>query len=112
MTGDVILCRLGDIAEPGSKDFSLGSGALRREIFILRHGGEVRGYENSCPHTGGMLDWTPRQFLSHDRKHILCSTHGAMFRVRDGYCVHGHCAVKSLVSVAIRLEGDAILLVD
>ncbi len=112
MSGDLILCRLGELAEPGSKGFSLGQGLARREIFLVRHGGEVRAYENSCPHTGGPLDWVPDQFLSHDRKHILCATHGALFRVHDGHCVHGPCVGKSLVPVAIRLEGDDIVLVD
>ena len=112
MNGDVILCRLGELAEPGSKGISLGQGLARREIFLLRQGGEVWAYENSCPHTGGMLDWVPDQFLSYDRKHILCATHGALFRMHDGYCVHGPCVGKSLVSVAIRLQGDDILLVD
>ncbi len=110
MSGDVILCRLGELAEPGSKGFSLGP-ALR-EIFVVRRGGEVRAYENACPHTGATLDWVPDQFLSYDRTHILCATHGALFRVGDGFCIHGPCAGKSLVSVAIRLQGDDILLVD
>ena len=110
MSGDVILCRLGELAEPGSKGFSLGP-ALR-EIFVVRRGGEVRAYENACPHTGSPLDWVPDQFLSYDRKHILCATHGALFRVVDGHCIHGPCTGKSLVSVAIRLEGDDIVLVD
>ncbi len=79
---------------------------------MVRRGGEVRAYENACPHTGATLDWVPDQFLSYDRKHILCATHGALFRLGDGYCIHGPCAGKSLVSVAIRLEGDDIVVVD
>ena len=111
MSGDLILCRLDNLAEPGSKGFSLGQGLSLREIFVVRSGGEVRAYENACPHTGGPLDWVPDQFLSYDRTHILCATHGALFRVGDGHCIHGPCAGKSLVSVAIRLEGDDIVLV-
>ncbi len=59
----MILCRLDEIALPGSKGFSLGQGAARREIFVVRGGDGVWAYENSCPHTGGMLDWVPDQFL-------------------------------------------------
>ena len=112
ITGDVILCRLGEIAEPGSKGVSLGQGASRREIFLVRHGGGVWAYENSCPHLGSMLDWVPDQFLSYDRKHILCATHGALFCIDTGHCVHGPCVGRSLSPVAIRLENDRILLVD
>jgi len=93
--------------------FSLGAGAQRREIFIVRDGnGGLRAFENSCPHTGGMLDWVPDQFLSFERKHILCATHGALFRMDDGLCVHGPCIGKSLVSVAVRIVGEHIELVD
>ena len=93
--------------------FSLGSGAERREIFVVRGGGGgVRAYENSCPHTGGMLDWVPDQFLSFERKHILCATHGALFRIDDGHCFQGPCVGKSLVAVAIKIEGENIVLVD
>lgn len=59
------LCRLDDIAAPGSRGFSLGAGAERREIFVVRDAaGEARAYVNSCPHTGGPLDWVEHQFLS------------------------------------------------
>ena len=111
MNAASVLCRLNEIAEPGSKSFSLGAGSTRREIFVLRGDGEVRAYENTCPHTGGMLDWVPGQFLSYDKKHILCATHGALFRIADGHCIHGPCIGKSLVAVAIRLEGENIVLV-
>ena len=50
--------------------------------------------------------------ISDDRKHILCATHGALFRIDDGHCLHGPCLGRSLSRVAIRLEGDSILLVD
>ena len=108
----MILCRLDEIALPGSRGFSLGAGARRREIFVVRGAEGVWAYENSCPHTGGMLDWVPDQFLSYERTHILCATHGAQFRIDDGHCVHGPCLGKSLVPVAIRLDGDDIVLVD
>lgn len=112
MTDKIVLCRLDAIGDSGSKGFSLGSGVMRREIFVLRHGGGVWGFENSCPHTGGMLDWVEDQFLSYDKKHILCATHGALFRVRDGYCIHGPCRGEALTSVRLRIEGDVIVMVD
>ncbi len=59
-----------------------------------------------------MLDWAPGQGLSDHRKHILCATHGALFRIDDGHCLHGPCLGRGLSRVAIRLEGDSILLVD
>ena len=44
------LCALEDIADGGAKGVTLGAGADRREIIVLRRGGAVFGYENRCPH--------------------------------------------------------------
>ena len=111
MTTTTTLCRLDEIAAPGSKGFSLGSGAERREIFVVRDAaGTPRAYLNSCPHTGGPLDWVEHQFLSLDRRLILCATHWALFRIDDGYCVHGPCAGKRLASLAITVVDGAIVL--
>ena len=41
------LCRLQEIADPGSKGFEREGGS----IFIVRRGMEVAGYVNSCPLT-------------------------------------------------------------
>ena len=108
----MVLCRLDEIALPGSRGFCLGAGARRREIFVVRGAEGVWANENSCPHTGGMLDWVPAQLLSYEQTHIHCATHGALFRLEDGHCVHGPCLGKSLVSVVIKLQGGNIVLVD
>lgn len=105
-----ILCRLNEIPAPGSKGFTLGDGAARRDIFVVRDTGGVYAYENSCPHTGGPLDWTPDRFLTLDKRLILCATHGALFRVRDGTCVGGPCAGRSLAAVRISIVDGEIRL--
>ena len=65
---------------------------------------------NSCPHTGGPLDWVEDQFLDLDRRHILCATHGALFRIEDGHCLAGPCKGKGLTAVAIVVaEGEVRL---
>ncbi|MFQ5783955.1 MAG: Rieske (2Fe-2S) protein [Alphaproteobacteria bacterium] len=110
--GRVTLCRLDDIPSPGSKGFTLGEGAQAREIFVVRDASGVYAYENDCPHTGGPLDWTPDRFLTFDRERILCATHGAEFRIADGYCVHGPCAGKSLAAVRIALDEGEVIVID
>ena len=107
---ETVLCRLDDIPVPGSRGFTLGEGVEAQEYFIVRDAHGVYAYENHCPHRGGLLDWTPDRFLTRDRKHILCATHGAVFRMNDGYCVGGPCAGKSLNPVAIMVhEGDVVV---
>ncbi len=105
-----VLCRLDEIPAPGSKGFTLGDGAARRDIFVVRDTNGVYAYDNSCPHTGGPLDWTPDRFLTLDKRLILCATHGALFRVRDGYCVGGPCAGRSLAALRIAIVDGEIRL--
>jgi nitrite reductase/ring-hydroxylating ferredoxin subunit len=112
MTTIATLCRLDEIASPGSKGFSLGSGADAREIFVVRNERGVFAYENVCPHTWGPLDWVPDQFLSHDKARILCATHGAVFRIEDGHCLYGPCMGKSLATVAIEVVDGSVVLAE
>ena len=104
------LCRLDEIAEPGSRGFRLGSGSSSRALFVVRHGGRVVAYENVCPHVGSPLDWVPDRFLDIERRFILCATHGALFRIEDGHCVEGPCAGKGLTPVPILVEGGEVYL--
>ena len=102
------LCRLDDIADPGSKGFDLDE----RSIFVIRRGRDVAGYVNSCPHTGGPLDWVEGQFLDLTQEHIVCATHGAQFRIADGHCFAGPCAGDRLTPVAIALVEGVLYLAD
>jgi len=102
------LCRLDDIPEPGSRGFRIRSGSETRALFVVRQGGRVFAYENSCPHTGSPLDWVPDRFLDLEKRHILCATHGALFRIEDGYCLAGPCAGKSLKSVSITVKSGCV----
>lgn len=98
------LCQINDIADPGSRGFRVTDGDTAKDIMVIRRGNEVFGYINSCPHTGVCLDWQPGQFLAMDSQSIICATHGAEFRIEDGYCVGGPCAGDSLVPVRITID--------
>jgi nitrite reductase/ring-hydroxylating ferredoxin subunit len=99
-----VLCRLDDIPDGEAKGFVLDDG---REIFVVRAGGRVYGYVNSCPHQGTPLDWTPDRFISEDSGLILCATHGAQFEIADGHCVAGPCAGDRLKPVAVALDAQS-----
>jgi nitrite reductase/ring-hydroxylating ferredoxin subunit len=112
MTGPVRLCAIEDIPEPGARGFVLGSGTDRRDVLVVRADGAVRAYENACPHQGTPLETFPDRFLTPEGDLIVCSTHGARFRVDDGICVSGPCKGEPLPPVSIRIEGGDIVLVD
>jgi nitrite reductase/ring-hydroxylating ferredoxin subunit len=74
----------------------------------VRNGETVRVYLNSSPHIGTPLDWTPNKFLSHDKKFIICATHGAEFAVTDGECLRGPCRGDYLEAVAVEIRDGMI----
>jgi nitrite reductase/ring-hydroxylating ferredoxin subunit len=105
------LCHLDDIADPGAKGFVFGGGAERWEMFVVRRGALVRAYENACPHQGTPLEMFADRFLTADRSLILCTTHGARFRIEDGHCVAGPCKGDHLRPVALRIDDTGALAV-
>ncbi|MBM3573806.1 MAG: Rieske (2Fe-2S) protein [Alphaproteobacteria bacterium] len=104
------LCRIDEIADPGGKGFMTDHDGERRAIFVMRQGARIFGYVNQCPHVGTPLDWQPDVFLSPDRTFIQCATHGALFRIFDGYCVAGPCRGRKLDAVKIEMRDGAVIL--
>jgi nitrite reductase/ring-hydroxylating ferredoxin subunit len=110
-----ILCRVSDIADPGSKGpfvVVLGSeeGDEETEIFLVRSEGKVRAFVNVCPHRYLPLNWKDDSFLTLDKSRILCVVHAALFDTDTGDCLTMH-APDGLTPVAITIEGDDIRLV-
>lgn len=74
--------------------------------FVLRSRDSVFAYLNLCAHLPMQLDWIPGQFLTMDKSHIVCSSHGAEFTIEKGECVFGPCPAGSgLVSIPV-IERD------
>ena len=67
------LCELADIADPGSKGFTLQQEEVT--VFIVHFQNKVYGYLNRCPHTGAPLEWKPDQFLDFENRFIQCAMH-------------------------------------
>lgn len=109
VSGFIRLCSLAEIADPGSREFSWGSGCWPLEFFVVRKGEEVFGFVNRCPHAGHALNWQPDRFLTREMDLILCNSHGARFRISDGVCVAGPCPGARLIPVALRIEQGQVL---
>jgi nitrite reductase/ring-hydroxylating ferredoxin subunit len=110
LTAGTFVCRLDEIDDPGSKGFEGIAG--REPFFVVRRGDNFFAYRNVCPHYGAPLDWKPDAFLSHDRKFILCSMHGALFGIEDGICVDGPCPGMGLQKIEIKIVKNKIFLID
>jgi nitrite reductase/ring-hydroxylating ferredoxin subunit len=85
-----------------------------REALLLRdHAGTLRAYLNRCEHLPVPLDAGGRKFLSADGAYLQCQTHGARYRLVDGYCVVGPCAGRALEALAIEIDdADVYILID
>jgi nitrite reductase/ring-hydroxylating ferredoxin subunit len=102
-----LLCRLEDIPDGNSKGFPGPPGAFLG-LFAVRRGARVWVYVNSCPHIGLPLDPAPDRFLDGKRQLIVCSAHGARFRVEDGMCLSGPCQGEALEAVPVRIADGAV----
>jgi nitrite reductase/ring-hydroxylating ferredoxin subunit len=103
------LCPAEEIGEGEGRGFRFGSGPDFRALFVIRKRGELRAFENSCPHIGTPLDLMPDRFFARDGEHLLCSTHGARFRWQDGVCIDGPCLGKRLRALALAIEDGALI---
>jgi len=107
-----VICRLADIEDPGARGFTIGQGDWPLRGFVVRVGNEAHAYVNRCPHARHPLNLVPNGFLTPRGELILCSSHGALFDKRTGFCVAGPCAGQSLERVATRIEAGFVLLAD
>ena len=107
-----VLCRLEDIPEGGAKGFPAAPGGFTG-LFAIRRGTTVHVYVNACPHVGLPLEPLPDRFLDGKKSVILCSAHGARFRIEDGVCITGPCIGEALETVPHELiEGRIVVAAD
>ena len=108
----ITLCQLDDIPNNSCKGFALDETQREASVFVVRQNEHIYVYRNHCPHLGLPLEWMPDQFLDRDGHYIQCATHGALFRIRDGYCVSGPCPGESLTALPFRIAGKSIIISD
>lgn len=107
------LCRLEEIADGEGRGFVIGAGVDEVALFVVRSGSGAFAYLNACPHLGTPLDWGgfdgDGRFVSADSGNLLCATHGAEFRLEDGYCLAGPCLGDNLQGVRLARDPDGLL---
>lgn len=83
-------------------------GRPREALVLLDHEGAPRAYINRCKHVPIPLDGGSRQFFSSDKQDLLCGTHGARYRLHDGFCTKGPCRGERLDALRLRVENGII----
>ena len=102
------LCRLDDIPDGGARGFAGPAGSFVG-LVAVRRGARVFVYVNACPHIGTSLNLVADRFLSADGTRLVCATHGAEFRIEDGFCLAGPCAGDRLEAVPARIKDGVVL---
>lgn len=82
----------------------------RLSLILLQWQGRTRAYCNACPHRGTPLNLLPDRFFDVSGRYLQCTTHGALFRPEDGYCVVGPCVGCTLIPLPLLEEGDWLAL--
>lgn len=101
------LCRLDAVADPGAKGFRFREGDRMFAGFLVRKGGDLRGFVDSCPHAGWPLSALDDRYLTKDAGHILCAGHGALFKL-NGECVAGPCFGDRLAPWPVEIREDDV----
>ena len=113
MTGtpvqEIVVCRLDELEDPGSKEFRIGEGEWPFKGFVVREGDEVYAYQNFCMHAGHPLNWRPDSFLTEDGGQIICASHGAIYEIKSGECVAGPCPGRKLRPVEVEIREDEVI---
>jgi len=99
-----------DIEEGEGKSYTLTINHKNVNLFVIHHDGKFYAYENHCPHTGVTLNWQADQFFDITNKYIQCSTHGALFRIDDGFCEWGPCLGKHLRPLTLHIDHGKLTL--
>ena len=107
-SGAIAVGRLSELDDPGCREFEIGSGDWPFAGFVVRQGERVFAYRNYCMHVGHPLNWAPDDFLTRDRRHIICASHGAMYEIDTGLCVAGPCTGKVLTNLSVCVREDVI----
>jgi len=108
----VLLCTIDDIEDSSAQGFDPKL-TDADSLFVVRKNGRFFGYKNSCPHIEGTsLNWRKDAFLTHDKQHIKCFGHGALFDIESGEGVEGACLGQALTPVDLTVEDGQIYLVE
>jgi len=76
--------------------------------FAVRHAGRTVAYLNRCAHKLVELDWQEGEFFDAQHRHLVCTTHGALYDPASGACVSGPCRGATLTVVPIH-EADGVV---
>lgn len=82
----------------------------REALVVQDKEGAIHAYLNRCEHVPVPIDAGSRKFFSASGESFVCRTHGALFRLEDGFCFSGPCLGRSLERFPIRIDDGVVML--
>lgn len=108
--GGRIVAKVEELPPGRVKKFWLVCDKYRVDAFLVNDQGSFHAYVNRCRHMSTPLDFVRDQFLSEDRQHLMCYTHGALYEPATGLCVAGPCKGEVLYRLPVRVDrGDVLV---
>ncbi len=107
---DYRLCSVSDVQEEESREFVIPGSEADQSVVVVKKDGLFAVYENNCPHLGVPMNMEPDRFLDVEKNFIMCSTHGALFKIEDGECVHGPCLGQNLTPVSFEIRDEEVFI--
>lgn len=89
-----------------------GEGLPILAMLLRDERGTIVAYRNLCRHLPVPLDGGTGELLSDDGAYLICGTHGATYRVLDGYCVEGPCEGLALQPLFVREDRGHVYVSD
>ena len=108
---EAYVCRESELGARTVRTAALGHDEEGRpvEAMVLRDArGVIVAYRNLCRHLPVPLDGGTGELLSEDGAHLVCGTHGALYRLGDGTCVDGPCEGMALEPLVVRVQAGEI----
>jgi nitrite reductase/ring-hydroxylating ferredoxin subunit len=106
---EVVVARVGELAPGQTTKFLLRCHHREEECFLVNHRGTLYAYINRCCHVPMTMDWIDNQFMTEDKRYILCATHGACYQPDTGECIVGPPLGKFLTPVPLVIRGDTVI---
>ena len=96
--------------ESTAKSFSAKIKGKIFKGFIVLKEGKFYAYQNLCRHLPVTLDLDDDDFFTHDKRHLQCQMHGAMYEVETGLCIAGPCLGARLLGLQLEEEETRLVI--
>ena len=115
MSKRVLVCKAEQLRQGEIIAVKLGSneyGIPREGLVVVDESGTPHCYLNECKHLPIPLDGGSRDFFDAGGRHLFCGTHGAVYRLEDGYCLEGPCEGEALEAIPLSIEDGVVFVTD